>query len=67
MVAPMVVVLHKRADLSLQVSGQVVVFEQDPVLEGLVPTLDLALRLRVVGRTPDMLDLPLPQPLRQIP
>ena len=54
-VAPMIVVLHEGADLGLQVSRQVVVLEQDPVFERLVPALDLALRLRVVGSTPDCL------------
>ena len=42
-----VVVLDERLDLDLKVAGQEVVFQQDAVLQGLVPALDLALGLRV--------------------
>ena len=44
----MVVVLDKGGNPRLQLAGQVGVFEQDAVLERLVPALDLALRLRMV-------------------
>ena len=40
-VSGMVVVLDEGADLGLQVAGQEVVFQQDPVLQGLMPALDL--------------------------
>ena len=50
-VAAMVVMLDERRDLGLKVAGQEVVFEQDAVLEGLVPTLDLALGLGMERRT----------------
>ena len=43
MVAPVIVVIDKGIDLRLQIARQEVVFEQDAVLQGLVPTLDLAL------------------------
>ena len=36
-VAPVIVVLHEGADLRFQVSRQVVVFEQEAVLQGLMP------------------------------
>ena len=36
-VAGVVVVLDEDADLGLQVAGQEVVFQQDPVLQGLMP------------------------------
>ena len=42
-----VVVLHERFDLDLKVAGQEVVFQQNAVLQCLVPALDLALGLRV--------------------
>jgi hypothetical protein len=42
-----VVVLDEGADLLFEITGQVVVLEQDPVLERLVPVLDLARRSRV--------------------
>ena len=48
-VALMVVVLHERRDLGLEIAGQEVVFQQDAVLHGLVPALDLALRLGMEG------------------
>jgi hypothetical protein len=48
-VAVVVVVLDEGGDRLLERPGQVVVLEQDPVLERLVPTFDLALGLRVVG------------------
>ena len=43
----MVVVLDEGFDLGFEIAGQEVVFEQDAVLEGLVPALDLALGLRM--------------------
>src|SRR3954449_10307760 len=39
----MVVVIYEPTDLSFEVAGQIVVFEQDAVFERLMPTLDLAL------------------------
>ena len=55
-VALVVVVVDEGLDLSIEIAGQVVVLEQDAVLQGLVPALDLALGLRMAGRTADMLD-----------
>lgn len=54
MVALMVVMLDEGADLGLEVSGQEVVFQQDAVLEGLVPALDLALGLGTHRSAPNM-------------
>ena len=56
MVAVMVVVGDEGLDLGLERAGQVVVLEQDAVLQGLVPALDLALGLRMAGRAADMVD-----------
>ena len=47
-VAAVVVVGDERRDLGFEIAGQEVVFQQDAVLEGLVPALDLALGLSVV-------------------
>ena len=44
-VALVVVVFDERFDLGFKVARQEVVFQQDAVLEGLVPALDLALGL----------------------
>ena len=44
-VPEMIVVGDEVADLLLEITGQVVVLEQDAVLERLVPAFDLSLRL----------------------
>ena len=49
-VALVIVMLDERFDLLLEIAGQEVVFQQDAVFQGLVPALDLALRLRVERR-----------------
>ena len=56
-VAPVVVVLDEGAELGFEVTGQIIVLEQDPVLEGLVPALDLALGLGMVS-VPTTFQLP---------
>jgi hypothetical protein len=53
-IAPVVVMLDEGADLSLQVVGQEVIFQEDAVLLCLVPALDLALGLGVHRGAPDM-------------
>ena len=55
LISGVVVVLDEGMDLLFEVTGQVVVVEQDAVLQGLVPALDLALGLRVVGRASHMI------------
>ena len=65
-VAPVIVVLYEGVDLRFQVSRQVVVFEQNAVLQGLVPALDLALRLGMIGRAADMDDIPVIEPFGQV-
>ena len=62
----MVVVLDKGGNLRLEIARQLVVFEQDAVPERLMPTLDLALGLRMTWRTAQMLDVSLAKPFRQI-
>ena len=49
MVTPVVVMIDEGADLVFEIAGQIVVLQQDAVLQGLMPTLDLALGLRVIG------------------
>ena len=44
-VAPVVVVLDEGAELGFEITGQIIVLQQDPVLQRLVPALDLALGL----------------------
>ena len=54
-VTQMIVVGDEGVDLGLEVAGQVVVFEQDAVLQRLVPALDLALGHGVIGRAADVI------------
>ena len=48
-VAAVVVVLDEGADAGLEIARQIVVLQQDTVLQGLMPTLDLALGLGWFG------------------
>src|SRR6478672_71871 len=54
-ITDVVVVLDEGADLSFEISRQVIVIEQDAVLQGLVPTLDLSLGLGMIRRPAHML------------
>lgn len=65
-IATMVVVIDEGADLRRQVSGQIIVLEQDAVLERLMPALDLALRLRMTGRATNVFDFAIVEPFREI-
>ena len=64
-IASLVVVLNERVDLLAEITGQVVVFQQDAVLQGLVPSLDLTLSLRVIWSAAHMVHLLIFQPLSQ--
>ncbi len=46
-ITPMIVVLDEGLDVSFEVAWQIVILEQDAVLQGLMPALDLALGLRM--------------------
>ena len=65
-VALVVVVIDEGPDLAFEITGYVVVLEQNPVLHGLVPPLDLALGLRVEWRAADMRHFLTFQPFGQI-
>ena len=52
-------------DLSFEVALQVVVFQQNPVLHDLMPSLDFALGLGAVGSTNGVLDASLVGPIGQ--
>ena len=51
----MIILGDKPLDAGVEFTWQEVVLHQYAVLEGLIPAFDLALRLRVVGRTSDMI------------
>jgi hypothetical protein len=53
MVTLVVVMIDEGADLVFEIARQIVVLQQDAVLQGLVPTFDLALGLRVIRCRPD--------------
>jgi len=65
MVAPMIVMIDQCFDLDFEVAGQEVMFQQDAVLEGLVPALDFSLGLRVVWRAARVLHAFVLQPFSQ--
>ncbi len=65
-VAPVIVMVDEGFDLSFEVAGQEVVFQQYAVLERLVPTLDFAQRLRMIWRTARMLHTFVQQPFGQV-
>ena len=49
-VTPVVVMIDEGADLVFEIAWQIIVLQQNAVFQGLMPTLDLALGLRVMGR-----------------
>ena len=65
-VALVVVILDEGPDLAFKVAGEVVIFQQHTVLHSLVPTLYLALGLRVEWRPANMRHFVAFQPLCQI-
>ncbi len=66
MVAAVIVVADEVADLRFEVSRQIVVLQKDAVLERLMPALDLALRLRMVGRAADVRHAMIVEPFGEI-
>src|SRR5439155_9478081 len=65
-VSAVVVVSDEGLDLSFEVAWQEVVFQQDAVLEGLVPALDLALGHGMVRGTANMFDFAITEPFGQV-
>jgi hypothetical protein len=56
-VAAMIVVLDEGLDLGFEVARQEVVLQEDAVFQRLVPSLDLALGLRMTGRAVNVIDV----------
>ena len=54
-IADVIVVLDEGGDLPFEIAGQVIVVEQDAVLQGLVPALDLSLGLGMIRSAAHML------------
>jgi len=66
-VALVVVVIDEGFNLSFEITGQEVVFQQDAVLQGLMPAFDLALCLRVIRCSARVLHAFVLEPFRQFP
>lgn len=49
-IATVIIVFDEGCDLPFEITWQIVVFQRDAILEGLVPALDLAERLAIVER-----------------
>ena len=64
-VAPVVVMIDKGVDLLPEITWQVVVFQQDAVLERLMPAFDLALSLRVIRCAANVIHLLIFKPIGQ--
>src|SRR5215813_14477410 len=65
-VAAVVIVVDKGGNLSFEITGQEIVFQQDAVFEGLVPALNLALGHWVIGCAVQVLDVAGTEPFGQI-
>ena len=66
MVEVVIVVIGEGADLAFQIARQGVVLQQDAVLQRLMPALDLALGLGVIGSAANMVYFLVFQPFSQI-
>ena len=67
MVAIVVIVGNESFNLLLQVTRNKVIFKQDAVLEGLMPSLDLTLCLRMIWSPSDMIYAVFIEPIGQFP
>lgn len=59
MIANVAIVLDEGVDLSFEIAGQILVFEQDAVFQGLMPALDLPFGLTMM-RSPTHMCMSLP-------
>ena len=66
MVTLVVVVLDEAPDLRFEIARQVIILQQYSVLERLMPTLDLALGLGMIGRATGMIHALLVEPFSEI-
>ena len=65
-IAAMIISLDEGSDLRFEIAWQEVVLQEDAVLERLVPTLDLALGLRMQWRPADMIHAVVFEPVCEI-
>ena len=65
-VSPVIVMLHEGRDLGFEVFFEEVVFQQDAVLQRLMPAFYLALRLRMTRSAVDLVNVESLQPFTEI-
>ena len=65
MIAMMIVMIDESLDLRLKVRREEVIFQQDAVLQCLMPSLDLTLCLRMIRCPSDVPHFIVPQPFGQ--
>lgn len=65
-VALVVVVIDEGLDLAFKIAGQIVIFQQHPVLHRLMPSFDFSLGLRVERGSTNVVHLLVLQPFGQI-
>ena len=65
-VAAVIVVLDEAVDVGFEITGEVVVFEQDAVLQSLMPALNLALGLWMMGSSAHMFHAVVVEPFSEI-
>ena len=65
-VSPMIVMIDECLDLRFQICREEVVVQQNAVFQGLMPSLDLALCLRVIRCPPDVSHFVVTQPSSQL-
>ena len=66
MIASVIVVLNEARDLGFEITGQIIVLEQNAVLERLVPALDLALGLGMARSAANMQQAVVLQPFGEV-
>ena len=66
MVAVVIVVVDEAIDVRFEIAWEVVVIQQDAVLQRLMPALDLALGLGMVGRPTHVPHAGVFEPFRQV-
>ena len=62
----MIVMINERLYLRFQVGREEVVVQQDAVLQGLMPSFDLALRLRMIRCPPNVSHFLVTQPFSKL-
>ena len=65
-VSAMIVMADEGVDLSFEIAGQIIVLQQNAVLQGLMPTLDLALGLRMISCAADVFHARVPHPVGEL-